>query len=239
MNVTRLDRDTHETQWTPRTFCSRFSPYISIHSSIPLFVCSCWGPVVLVFKKSLTESFLCPTLINILYVIEIDDDPVRRAKTPTTSEKRTIVTPNPFDQATPKRTRTASGSVVRIFRGQFIGRLGGSIRSQGDDARIVIKEFTGTLAQSLARQEQTTLGILQSQLLEAQIVRNTNTKTKKKDDDPTDTSAWIQAAGARSVLGRTDDKHVTQLLQALSTKAPYLGTNYYIMSTIHSFPYKF
>ena len=149
------------------------------------------------------------------------------------------MTPNPFDQATPKRTRTASGSVVRIFRGQFIGRLGGSIRSQGDDARIIIKEFTGTLAQSLARQEQTTLGILQSQLLEAQIVRNTNTNTKKKkkdnEDDATDASAWIQAAGARSVLGRTDDKHVTQLLQALSQKAPYLGTNFYIMSTIQSF----
>ena len=132
------------------------------------------------------------------YYYEDGDDPANRD----------VVNPNPFDKSKPKRTRNSSGSVIRIFRGNFIGRTGGAIRSQGLDNRILIKEFTGVFAQELAKNEQRALAKLQSKLVDKY--------SKVKDGE------WIQAASSRSVLGRTDDAHLSILLKELTT-APHLG----------------
>ena len=130
------------------------------------------------------------------YYYENEDDP----------DDRNVVNPNPFDSSTPKRTRTNSGSVIRVFRGEFIGRLGGTIRSKGLDSRILIKEFTGTFAQQLAKNELRAMAKLQSALVES-----------KASD-----GGWVSTAASRSALGRTDDANVVELLGSLQ-KAPYLG----------------
>jgi serine/threonine protein kinase len=132
------------------------------------------------------------------YYYENEDDP----------EDRKVVQPNPFDESKPKRTRTSSGSVVRIFRGEWMGRLGGTLRSKGLDRRVLIKEYTGKLALELARREQVAIGKLQSKLV--------------ADDDDAVGGDWIQAAASRTVLMRKDDANVADLLQRLS-KAPFLG----------------
>mmetsp|Transcript_23502 Transcript_23502/g.55673 ORF Transcript_23502/g.55673 Transcript_23502/m.55673 type:complete len:619 (-) Transcript_23502:104-1960(-) len=130
------------------------------------------------------------------YYYEDEDDP----------DDRDVVNPNPFDSSKPKRTRTNSGSVVRVFRGEFIGRLGGTIRSKGLDSRILVKEFTGSLALKLANNEQRAMAKLQSVLVES-----------KASD-----GGWVSAASSRSALARTDDANVVELLRSLQ-KAPYLG----------------
>ena len=122
------------------------------------------------------------------YYYENEDDP----------EDRDVVNPNPFDSSKPKRTRTNSGSVIRVFRGEFVGRLGGTIRAKGLDQRVLVKEFTGVFAQQLAKNEQLAMAKLQSALIETR-------------DDAID-GGWIQSASSRSVLGRTDDAHVSVLL---------------------------
>jgi len=121
------------------------------------------------------------------YYYENEDDP----------EDRNVVNPNPFDSSKPKRTRTNSGSLIRVFRGEFIGRLGGTIRSKGRDQRVLVKEFTGAFAQELAKSEQVAMAKLQSRLIEER-------------DDAAE-GGWIQSASSRSVLGRTDDAHVSDL----------------------------
>mmetsp|Transcript_19926 Transcript_19926/g.43313 ORF Transcript_19926/g.43313 Transcript_19926/m.43313 type:complete len:551 (+) Transcript_19926:119-1771(+) len=132
------------------------------------------------------------------YYYENEDDPT----------DRNAVNPNPFDTSKPKRTRTSSGSVVRVFRGELVGRLGATIRSRGLDQRILIKEYTGKLALQLAKNDKDTIAKLQSKLVENR-------------EDAAD-GGWTQSASSRSVLTRTDDKHVGDLLQALTT-APCLG----------------
>ena len=84
-------------------------------------------------------------------------------------DERRVVQPNPFDKSKPKRTRTSSGSVVRVFRGEFTGQLGGLISAQGLDRRVLIKEFTGELALQLAQSELKTIGKLQSALLVSDV----------------------------------------------------------------------
>lgn len=121
---------------------------------------------------------------------------------------RKVVQPNPFDASKPKRTRKSSGSVVRVFRGEFIGRLGGALSSRGLDKRIVVKEFTGEMALQLARYELLSLGKLQSDLL--------------ADDDDVVSGDWIQTASSRSVLARKDDRNVGDLVERLS-KSSFLG----------------
>jgi hypothetical protein len=71
-----------------------------------------------------------------------------------------------------------------------------------------VKEFTGEFAQQLAKNEQMAMAKLQSRLIE-------------KREDAAE-GGWIQSASSRSVLGRTDDAHVSDLLQELRS-APYLG----------------
>mmetsp|Transcript_28862 Transcript_28862/g.78195 ORF Transcript_28862/g.78195 Transcript_28862/m.78195 type:complete len:544 (-) Transcript_28862:1178-2809(-) len=132
------------------------------------------------------------------YYYENEEDP----------NDRNVVNPNPFDGSKPKRTRTNSGSVVRVFRGELVGRLGATVRSKGLDQRILIKEYTGKLAFQLARNDQRSIAELQSKLVE--------------NYDDAANAGWIQSASSRSVLARTDDKHVGNLLKDLRT-APYVG----------------
>lgn len=121
---------------------------------------------------------------------------------------RRVVQPNPFDSSKPKRTRKSSGSVVRVFRGEFVGRLGGTLSSRGLDKRIIVKEFTGELALKLARFELLSVGRLQSNLM--------------AQDDTVASGEWIQIASSRSVLARKDDNNIADLIQKLS-KASFLG----------------
>lgn len=121
---------------------------------------------------------------------------------------RRVVQPNPFDSSKPKRTRKSSGSVVRVFRGEFVGRLGGALSSSGLDKRIIMKEFTGELALKLARYELLSVGRLQSNLM--------------AQDDDIASGEWIQTASSRSVLARKDDRNVADLIQKLN-KASFLG----------------
>lgn len=121
---------------------------------------------------------------------------------------RKVVQPNPFDASKPKRTRKSSGSVVRVFRGEFTGRLGGTLRSRGLDNRVLVKEFTGEMALQLARYELLSVGKLQSELL--------------SDDQDAQDGMWIQIASSRSVTARKDDTYVGDLIKRLS-KAQFLG----------------
>jgi hypothetical protein len=121
---------------------------------------------------------------------------------------RRVVQPNPFDSAKPKRTRKSSGSVVRVFRGEFVGGLGGSLSSRGLDKRIVVKEFTGEMALQLARYELLSVGKLQSDLM--------------SNDEGVASGEWIQIASSRSVWAGKDHRNVGDLLQQVN-KAPFLG----------------
>ena len=97
---------------------------------------------------------------------------------------------------------------MRLFRGEFVGRLGGMLSAQGLDRRVLIKEFTGDLALKLARYELLSIGKLQSDLL-------------SKDQSALD-GEWIRVASSRSALARKDDSNVAQLLKLLN-KAQFLG----------------
>ena len=126
--------------------------------------------------------------------------------------RRKVVQPNPFDQSQPRRTRQKSGSVVRVFRGEFVGPIGGLLSAQGMDRRVLIKEFTGDLALKLARAELESVGKLQSDLL-----------TEQTNQDPDVLAgAWVKTASARSVLARQDNSNVASLVQWLN-QAPFLG----------------
>ena len=112
----------------------------------------------------------------------------------------------------PRRTRVSSGSVIRIFRGKFVGSLGGTLSSQGLDRRLLVKEFTGNLALALARAELNSLGRLQSDLMRSEA----------------EAGDWIQSAACRSVDLRRDNSNVAKLVESLAN-APYLG----ILGTSH------
>lgn len=75
---------------------------------------------------------------------------------------RNVVEPLPFDPKTPKRTKEQSGSIVRLFRGELIGRVGSLARSKGLDVRILLKEFSGEEAIRLAESEMSALRYMQS-----------------------------------------------------------------------------
>mmetsp|Transcript_13529 Transcript_13529/g.19961 ORF Transcript_13529/g.19961 Transcript_13529/m.19961 type:complete len:583 (-) Transcript_13529:9-1757(-) len=144
------------------------------------------------------------------YPSEDDDNP----------DDRQVVQPNPLlggDQ--PKRTRTSSGAVVRVFSAEFVGRLGGTLRAQGMDSRIIIKEFSGTGASQLAVEELLSMSELQSELLSKTENRNNNDEDDipdYDDDDKNNDNDWMIP---RSIQ---DDRNVQTLLKELST-APVLG----------------
>lgn len=132
------------------------------------------------------------------------------------TQRRQVVQPNPFDKSQPRRTRQKSGSVVRVFRGELVGPLGGLLSAQGMDRRVLIKEFTGTLALQLAQAELASVGKLQSDLLLQSDPDN------KNNNENIAAGAWIQTASARSVRARQDNANVASLVQWLR-QAPFLG----------------
>lgn len=123
--------------------------------------------------------------------------------------ERQVVQPNPLDPAQPRRTRASSGSVVRVFRGEFVGRLASTIRSRGLDSRVLVKEYSGKLALELAKAEMTSIGKLQSDL-------TANMSDSAKDGE------WLKTARSRSVNGRKDDLNLCSMSKEL-LKAPFLG----------------
>jgi serine/threonine protein kinase len=135
------------------------------------------------------------------YYYPSEDDPTDRQ----------VVQPNPFDPAKPKRTRTSSGSVVRLFRGEFVGQLGATISAQGLDRRVVVKEFTGALALKLAQSELEAAGKLQSDLL--------------SKVDSAVKGEWIRAGSSRSagsVMSRQDNSNLALLVKLLG-QSNFLG----------------
>jgi serine/threonine protein kinase len=125
------------------------------------------------------------------------------------SKERRVVSPPPLDPSKPKRTRQPSGSIVRIFRGTLEGPLGATLRSQGLDRRILIKEFSGDFALGLAQDEVRAIGKLQSDLV-------------SQKDENAKNGDWVQAAMARSVLSRKDDANLAKLVRLVSG-APFCG----------------
>jgi serine/threonine protein kinase len=97
---------------------------------------------------------------------------------------------------------------VRVFRGEFVGQIGGSLSSKGLDRRVLVKEFTGEMALQLARYELLSIGKLQSDLLAD------NAEAKNGD--------WLRAASLRSSTNREDNDNLGVLARRLS-KAPFLG----------------
>ena len=64
---------------------------------------------------------------------------------------RQVVEPPPLDPTKPKRTKSSSGGVVRLFLGEFQGGLGSQLRAKGLDNRVLVKEFSGEIAADLAK----------------------------------------------------------------------------------------
>ena len=64
--------------------------------------------------------------------------------------ERTPVAPRPtLDGSQPSRTRSRSGSVVRVFLAEMGGRLAGKMRSRGVDPRVLVK-VSGPAASAFA-----------------------------------------------------------------------------------------
>ena len=55
---------------------------------------------------------------------------------------------------------------MRIFRGDFSGRIGASLRASGKDARILLKEFSGDVGLDLAANELRSLAEMQGALFD-------------------------------------------------------------------------
>jgi hypothetical protein len=151
------------------------------------------------------------------YVVDVDvDDGEERRRTP--------VSPRPMDPSQPSRTRSSSGGVVRLFRGQLVGgTLGAKLRSRGLDARVWIKEYSGDEAVVLARAEKAGLGRLQSAWLRKCLGTNNGNDGKdmlKRMED----GEWMEAARRRYVDGltdtptREDDENLTSLLELQSSR---------------------
>jgi hypothetical protein len=125
------------------------------------------------------------------------------------SNDRKVVQPNPLDSNQPRRTRTSSGSVIRIFRGNFVGQIGGTLGAQGLDKRVLVKEFSGSMALELARSERASIGRMQSDLM-------------IKLDKEIKSGMWIQIASARSGNLRKDNNNVCNIVKSVAN-APFLG----------------
>jgi len=150
---------------------------------------------------SLGEDLVLADYVGNLGFDEVTDWEYYYPSEDSDSDDRKVVQPNPFDSNQPKRTRVSSGSVVRIFRGEFVGVQGGLLSSQALEKRVLVKEFTGKLALQLASSEMAALATLQSSLI---------------DDD------WAPIAAARSGNLRKDQMNVAKLVGLLQP-APFTG----------------
>ncbi len=134
-------------------------------------------------------------------------------------DERKIVEPPPFDPNQPKRTREKSGSVVRIFRGELVGRIASTASSLGLDKRVLLKEFSGESALSLAKSELKSLSKMQSQLC------------SKLDEDARN-GKWYSSASSRYLNGRVngvtkeDDDNLIKWMKIVETskEIPYIAS---------------
>ena len=133
---------------------------------------------------------------------------------------RKVVEPPPLDPTKPKRTRSSSGSVIRLFLGQFTGTLASSLRSKGMDARILVKEFAGDLAADLAKAELASISKLQTELIrehgndEVREGKWSTTALNRID-------SWGKQGGGGNT--REDDASVIQLVELRQReKVPYV-----------------
>jgi len=140
------------------------------------------------------------------------------------SGERKEVSPRPMDPTQPSRTTSSSGSVVRLFRGEIGGKLGGKLRSRGLDCRVWIKEYSGEEALELARSEKMGLGRIQSAWLKKYLQRSNNNDLLESMED----GEWIDLAQRRYVDGLTDtpsnkdDENIITLMELLlSQKAKF------------------
>jgi len=136
------------------------------------------------------------------------------------SGERTPVSPMPMDPSQPARTRSSSGSVVRLFRGEIGGKLASKLRSRGLDSRVWVKEYSGEDAINLARAEKKGLGRLQSAWLEEYLENKNKIDLLERMED----GEWIEAAQRRYVDGLTntptpkDDENLITFLDLLSSQ---------------------
>lgn len=119
-------------------------------------------------------------------------------------DRREKVSPNPLDPSQPRRTRQSSGSIMRLFRAEFVGALGGLLRSQGLENRVLIKEFSGELGLALADQESRALAQFQSSSSSKLLV--------SKDDEEED---WRNNAMTRSNNPRPDNLRLVKMVRQL------------------------
>ena len=130
---------------------------------------------------------------------------------------------NPFDPNQPSRTRSRSGRVVRLFRGEFTGRIGNLLRSRGLDSRVILKEFAvdiddddDDMLLNLAKDEQRSLAKLQSNWLQGYCMTANNAQQLLEQ---LENGEWNEAAQRRYVDGLTDtpttkdDEHLVTLLE--------------------------
>eukprot|EP00587_Corethron_hystrix_P004039 CAMPEP_0113302276 /NCGR_PEP_ID=MMETSP0010_2-20120614/3153_1 /TAXON_ID=216773 ORGANISM="Corethron hystrix, Strain 308" /NCGR_SAMPLE_ID=MMETSP0010_2 /ASSEMBLY_ACC=CAM_ASM_000155 /LENGTH=425 /DNA_ID=CAMNT_0000156033 /DNA_START=666 /DNA_END=1940 /DNA_ORIENTATION=- /assembly_acc=CAM_ASM_000155 len=140
-----------------------------------------------------------------------------RGRISPTTGRRDVVDPPPFDPSAPRRTRTSSGNVVRLFRGELMGRIGAGLRARGLDNRILLKEFSGEVGLELAVAELRNAGELQSKMLD------------QVEGCDSDREVWFNSANDRYLFaqaGKTtmkDDNAVISLSEMLSKHAPFVG----------------
>lgn len=151
-------------------------------------------------------------------------------------EERIEVPMAPFmDPSKPSRTISKSGSVVRIFRGEFRGKLGGMLRSNGMDNRVLIKEYSPD-ALDLVNNEKEGIGRIMSHWLENVLAAATNGGSAGKAGvtsqsdllEELQCGEWIEAASSRytdsitDTPTKADDEHLSTLLFTLTkNKAPF------------------
>lgn len=142
---------------------------------------------------------------------------------PTADKSRVVVEPSPFDPTQPKRTRSSSGSVIRLYLGKLLGELGASLRSRGMDSRVLVKEFVGDSAADLASAELSSLSKLQTALILSENDFENETFSNSGELLP----SWASTAKLRNSViknaRQSDNANVVQLVQLLQKeKVPYV-----------------
>jgi len=141
-------------------------------------------------------------------------------KTDEYSGERTPISPQPMDPTQPSRTRSSSGSVVRLFRGEIGGKLGGKMRSRGLDCRVFVKEYSGDEAIRLAKAEKNGLGIIQSNWLKQHLEKSNNGDLLQSMEG----GEWLELAKRRYVDELTDtptnadDENLITLMEILTSQ---------------------
>ena len=144
------------------------------------------------------------------------------------TKKKIVVEPSPLDPTQPKRTRSSSGSVIRVYLGQLTGALGASLRSVGMDSRIIAKEFVGDMAANLAKAELTSIAKMQTELIRRETDSNEDTFMFSSRGSSPSSSSWAKTARYRNTSDsrsakEADNSSVLQLVQLLQReKVPYV-----------------